>query len=99
MKRVVIKKSDYRDSLFLMRLSNEVSTWPKVKQAVIVMGTPNNKHILEQVGLLDKLCDTAKPEDLIIAVEFKENVNEDRFFLQVGQHLNKSKPSDMDWKY
>ena len=96
MKRVIIKKNEYRDSLFLMRLSNDVSAWPEVKQAIIVMGTPNNKYILEQAGLFDKFCNSATNDDLIIAVELTPNSVEEVFLTHLDQYMNQ--PKHFGWE-
>ena len=62
-----VYSGEYRDSLFLMKLSNDISAWPDVEQAVIVMGTDGNKLILDQVGLLGGEAEQATAHDLIVA--------------------------------
>lgn len=75
-KTIFIRQSEYRDSLFLMRLSNEISKWSGVKQAVLIMGTQNNKTILQDVGLLTEEAEKATANDLIIALELDAEVSE-----------------------
>lgn len=58
---------EYRDSLFLMKLSNDISSWPDVEQAVIFVGTEGNKRILDQLGLLSEGAKQATAHDLIVA--------------------------------
>ena len=76
MKTVYLRKNEYRDSLFLMRLSNEVSNWQGVQQAVIVMGTQTNKSILQEVGLLEGEAKDASPDDLVVAIEMDTTISE-----------------------
>ncbi len=80
MKKVYLRKNEYRDSLFLMRLSKEVSSWQGVQQAVIVMGTSTNKSILREVGLLEGGAKDATPDDLVIAIETAIPISEGELF-------------------
>ena len=43
-RQVIIRKRTYRDSVILMKLSNDVAKLNGVIQAGIIMGTPTNKH-------------------------------------------------------
>jgi FdrA protein len=82
--------NEYRDSLFLMKLSNDVSTWKNVHQAVIVMGTESNKRILSQVGLLDSASQEASSHDLIVAVEGKEGFSEVDFLEALERRMTET---------
>jgi FdrA protein len=79
MKRTFIRKNEYRDSYYLMRLSNEISSWAGVRQATVIMGTPNNKQILEQLGLFSAAVESASSDDLIIAVELESSLDINQF--------------------
>ncbi len=83
-KTIFIRRSEYRDSLFLMRLSNEISKWTGVKQAVLMMGTQNNKILLQDVGLLNEEADKATANDLIIALELDKDIDE----LDIASRVN-----------
>jgi succinyl-CoA synthetase alpha subunit len=61
-------KNSYRDSVALMRLSQELEQMANVQQATIIMGTDNNKAMLETAGLLTEDGRDAEANDLIIAV-------------------------------
>ncbi|MDP6715657.1 MAG: acyl-CoA synthetase FdrA, partial [SAR202 cluster bacterium] len=61
-------KNSYRDSVALMRLSQELEQMANVQQATIIMGTDNNKAMLETAGLLTDDGRDAEANDLIIAV-------------------------------
>lgn len=74
----IIKKGEYYDSVSLMLVSKEVTKMDGVIDVAIVMGSVQNKSILETSHLLlDKFKDTID-SDLLIAVkcESEEKVNE-----------------------
>lgn len=64
----VIRKNEYYDSVFLMGINKQLSDFPGVKQTAVLMGTENNKKLLNDIGIEDDSIDTAKPNDLIVAV-------------------------------
>jgi succinyl-CoA synthetase alpha subunit len=64
-----VRKSLYRDSLTLMRLTRDLESVPGVRRAAAMMGTPPNRTLLQDVGLLTQEGRTASPNDLIIAIE------------------------------
>ncbi len=66
---IVVKGGNYRDSVTLMRVSNEVSKLKGVSQAAVVMATPLNKRFLADAGFSGGEIERAGPDDLIIAVE------------------------------
>jgi FdrA protein len=63
-----VRASFYRDSVTLMRLSRDMETVAGVTSAAAMMGTPHNRALLEQAGLLTAEGHGAGPADLIIAV-------------------------------
>jgi succinyl-CoA synthetase alpha subunit len=71
MLRVVIRRGTYRDSITLMKASNEVSAMNGVRQAAIVMATPTNLKLLKEMGLLTKEVKSATRNDLVIAIVAK----------------------------
>ncbi len=87
MKIVRVHKNEYLDSLVLMNLSNDVSGWPGVRQAVVVMGTDSNRRILEQVGLLAGEALAATPRDMILAAELEPSWTEADFLLRLEGRL------------
>jgi succinyl-CoA synthetase alpha subunit len=63
-----VRASFYRDSVTLMRLSRDMEAVPGVTAAAAMMGTPHNRELLEQAGLLAAEGAAAGPADLVIAV-------------------------------
>ena len=52
-----------------MRLTRDLQVVDGVQRAAVMMGTPSNRALLRDAGLLTPDGDAASPNDLIIAVE------------------------------
>ncbi len=63
-----VRASFYRDSVTLMRLARDMEAVAGVTAAAAMMGTPHNRALLDQAGLLAAEGAGAQPADLIIAV-------------------------------
>jgi succinyl-CoA synthetase alpha subunit len=63
------KKNFYKDSVALMRISQAVGARDGLGRVSLLMGTPANKDILAQAGLLVPELAGAAPADLMILVE------------------------------
>jgi len=64
-----IRRGTYYDSVVLMQLQASLAKLPGVIDAGVVMGTPANKDLLAQSGLLAEGIDQAVPDDLIIIIK------------------------------
>ena len=64
-----VLRNTYRDSVVLMRLSQELESQPGVVQATAMMATPNNRELLRGVGLLAAAGEEATANDLVVALE------------------------------
>lgn len=64
----VIRKNQYCDSVFLMRISKRISDVKGVQQNAVLMGSDTNKGLLSNIGIRDTQIDAAQPNDLIVAV-------------------------------
>jgi len=67
----VIRRGHYADSVALMRVSRGVAALTGVEAASLMIGTPSNKSLLRESGLLAKAGEGARPDDLVIAVRAK----------------------------
>lgn len=87
-KKAIIKSNLYLDSATLMALSQRAKGLDGVNEAVAVMATQANKDLLERVGLLDGLAESATPRDLILAArgESEEALGIAIDFLEEGLH-------------
>jgi hypothetical protein len=64
----VVKPSFYQDSLTLLRLGRALKGRAGVDEAAALMGTPANRQLLADGGLLTRDGEAAGPNDLVIAV-------------------------------
>ena len=71
----LVRKGFYADSVALMRVAREVSGSAGVVEASLMIGTPSNKALLADSGLLAPEGKAARPEDLIIAVKARSPAN------------------------
>lgn len=69
MKRVVIRKDVYVDSVFLMLMSKELQERPEIETATVAMGTAVNVELLIDQGFSEKELSSATPMDLLIALD------------------------------
>ena len=72
----VIRKNEYHDSVFLMRVAKRLSEQKGILQAAALMGTEKNKELLAEIGMSGSEISSAAPTDLIIAIkaESKESL-------------------------
>ena len=68
-KGMIIRKNEYHDSVFLMRVAKRISEQEGILQAVLFMGTEKNKGFLAEIGFTAGELAPASPGDLILAVE------------------------------
>ena len=66
-----VRRGFYADSVALMRIARQLASVPGVMRASLMIGTPSNKALLRESGLLSKEGESARPDDLIIAVKGK----------------------------
>jgi len=69
MKRIILHKDSYYDSVFLMLISSDIKQMDGVGEAVVAMGTEMNRDLLSDMGMSGPELAEATPNDLIIAVE------------------------------
>jgi FdrA protein len=64
-----IQANLYKDSVALLRIAQQALARDGVTRATLQMGTPANKAILANAGLLDAQLEAARPADVMIAVQ------------------------------
>ncbi len=67
----LVKRNLFRDSIQLMRLSEDVKKLDGVDDAVVSMGTDTNRRLLQDLGLLAADSKGAGDGDLIIAIRVR----------------------------
>jgi len=63
-----VRKGFYLDSVALMRLSRSIASMEGIKEAALMVGTPANRRIMADAGLLADAGEAAGGGDLIIAI-------------------------------
>jgi FdrA protein len=63
-----VRRATYFDSIVLMRISRQVAAMDGVAEAGLMLGTPANKDILRDAGILGPDGEAAEPGDLILAL-------------------------------
>jgi FdrA protein len=63
-----VERGRYLDSVALMRLSRRLSALPGIEEASLMIGSPSNKALLREAGLLAIEGEQAGANDLVIAL-------------------------------
>jgi FdrA protein len=63
-----VRRATYLDSIVLMRISRQIALLPGIEEAGLIIGTPANKEILRDAGILGPEGTSAEPSDLILAL-------------------------------
>src|SRR2546427_9393690 len=67
--RCLVLPSTYRDSVWLMHLSHTLEGLPGAQQVAVMMGTPHNKAVLQQAGLLTAEGEAGRADDVLVCVQ------------------------------
>lgn len=70
--RSVVKSGSYRDSIFLMNLSSQAAKESGAETVSAMMATERNKELFTASGLMTPEIQTAKANDLVIAIRGDE---------------------------
>ena len=81
----VVKRNLFRDSIQLMRLTEDVKKLDGVDDAVVSMGTDTNRRLLKDLGLLGTESRGAGDGDLIMAVRVRGGFDADDVMKRVEQ--------------
>ncbi|HUN22055.1 MAG TPA: acyl-CoA synthetase FdrA [Anaerolineales bacterium] len=84
-----LRHGAYYDSVVLMQLQAALSQLSGVQNVGVMMGTPANKALLAQSGLLTPEAESAAPDDLIISVLGKNADDSQNALAQVDSLLMK----------
>jgi len=63
-----VERGRYLDSVALMRLSRRLSALPGIEEAALMIGSPSNKALLREAGLLATEGEQAGVNDLVVAL-------------------------------
>lgn len=90
-----VRRATYFDSIVLMRLSREIAALPDVEEAGLMLGTPANKEILRDAGILAADGDEAEPGDLILALRARDQASADAAIAQAKRLLDQPRGAAM----
>jgi len=88
----VVRKNEYHDSVFLMRVAKRLSEQKGVLRAAALMATEKNKILLAEMGIGGAEISAAAPSDLVVAIRADsqqtvtavlQNIDQ-WFYLEVG---------------
>jgi FdrA protein len=92
----LVKKNFYRDSVFLMSLSNKIRSVSGVLDASVMMGTDANKKLLSETGFFTAAGESAAPGDLMICVNHEDGADVNKIASEIEKMLEAqaSRPAD-----
>lgn len=85
----IIKANTYQDSLRLIHLSNLLASTEGVSQVSVMMGTPMNKDILRNAGLVTDDLDKATVNDLVVFADVEDEATGDGLVSMVNEFLSR----------
>jgi FdrA protein len=83
-----VRRATYFDSIVLMRISRQIAALPGVEEAGLMIGTPANKEILREAGILGDAGGTADPGDLILALRAQDRAAGEAALVEVKRLLD-----------
>ncbi len=91
MKRLQVRKDAYYDSVFLMLAARGVKAMDGVSEAVVAMATPMNLELLGELGFEKDALAGLGPNDLIIAVDARDEDTSEAAFKEAFAALTRKK--------
>ena len=83
-----VRRGAYLDSVALMRISRELTGLEGVEEAGVMVGTPANRAILREAGVLAVEGEAAGAGDLIIAVRARTDAQATAAIARAGELLD-----------
>src|SRR4030042_1691028 len=93
----VVRKNEYHDSVFLMRVAKRLSGQKGVQQAAALMGTEKNKGLLAAIGFTGGEISAATPNDLILAVKADSRQTLEAVLAGIDQELRPAPDSGVSF--
>jgi FdrA protein len=86
-----VRRGLYLDSVALMRMSRTVAAMDDVSECGMMMGTPANKRIMADAGVLGPEGEAANPGDLVIAISANDKAAAEAGLAAARELLDKPK--------
>ncbi|HJU23171.1 MAG TPA: acyl-CoA synthetase FdrA [Casimicrobiaceae bacterium] len=93
-----VRRTFYRDSVALMRISRVVAALPGVVDAALMIGSTTNKKLMHDAGLLNADGEGASPNDLIFAVRADSEANATSALAEAARLLDAPSASEQGGK-
>ena len=84
-----VRRGFYLDSVALMRMSRGIVAHDGVEEAGMMMGTPANKRIMSDAGVLNATGEAAEPGDLVIAIRARDQDSADVALVEARSVLDR----------
>jgi succinyl-CoA synthetase alpha subunit len=98
--RIVVKKNQYRDSVFLMVITDHIRSLPGIEEVAVMMGTKNNRDLMKKVGFSGPEIDSATPNDILICLRGKDEERIEKALVQIDEMLmRKPRPEELEDVY
>jgi len=91
--RAFVKPNLYKDSVALMRIADDVQAASGATRITLLMGTPANKEILVEGGLMRDELTGAGPADLIVIIEAADDTTGAAAGLAIESRLDAAAPA------
>lgn len=91
MKQISVKRGSYYDSVFLMLATRDLKGLEGVTDAIVAMATPMNVDLLSDMGFSKTDLDGLGPNDLIVAVDARDQKTTEAAIKEAFESLNRKK--------
>lgn len=92
--KILTKKNEYRDSVFLMVINERARSLPGIEEIAVMMGTNNNKDIMRNVGFSGSEIDSATANDMVICIRGQNEEMLEKALAQIEEMLTKKPPRE-----
>jgi FdrA protein len=96
-----VRKGFYLDSVSLMRSARALTALPGIEEAGLMIGTPSNKEVLREAGVLCDIGEQAGPGDLIIALRASSAEASEAAMVEARRQLDRPRRTisgDASWR-
>ena len=95
-----VRRGFYLDSVALMRVARTIAALPGVEEAALMMGTPANRDLMRDAGVLSDAGANAEANDLVFAVRAGDRQLADAAIAEAARLLDQPKvqSSDATWR-
>jgi len=92
--RIIVRKNQYRDSVFLMVVNQQVMKFPGIGEIAIMMGTDNNKDLMMKAGFDSPDMQAATPNDMTICIRAESAEHIEKAIQEIDKLLVKKRRPD-----